>query len=181
MTHRNPNTLTRRTVLTSGAMLPTTLALGTSARAAEPAPTSDDFVYEVVRTEEEWKARLNELEYFVMRQGGTEPQQSSLLAFERREGSYRCKGCDLPNFDSTWKVPHFDIGWVFFQQARPNAILTGIDMNFGSMGDDDDGKDPSATIECHCRRCGSHIGHILDVRGEVLHCLNGASLVFSPV
>ena len=180
MTEHTPKGMTRRKMLATGALLPTSLALGTTARAAEPAPDSEAFVYEVIRSDGEWKARLNELEFQVMRQGGTEPPHSSLLAFEKREGTYRCKGCDLSSFDSKWKVPHFDIGWVFFSQARPDAILTGIDMNFGMMGGDD-GKEPSATIECHCRRCGSHIGHILDVRGEVLHCLNGASLVFSPV
>lgn len=181
MTHALPNTLTRRHVLAGSALIPASMAIGPKARAAEPAPASDAFTYEVTRTDDEWKARLNDLEYFVMRQGGTEPQQSSLLAFERREGSYRCKGCDLTAFDSNWKVPHFDIGWVFFQQARPDTILTGIDTNFGAMGEDGETVEPSATIECHCRRCGSHMGHILNVRGEVLHCLNGASLVFSPV
>ena len=87
MTHTLPNTLSRRHVLAGGALIPASLALGTKARAAEPAPDADAFIYEVVRTEEEWKARLTDLEFFVMRQGGTEPQQSSLLAFERRDGN----------------------------------------------------------------------------------------------
>jgi peptide-methionine (R)-S-oxide reductase len=37
-----------------------------------------------------------------------------------------------------------------------------------------------ATIEVHCRRCGSHMGHVLLVEGEILHCINGTSLVFTP-
>ena len=169
----------RRTVLAGSAALPTTLALGTQANASTAKFSNPDFPYEVTFTDAEWKERLSELQYFVMREGGTEPRQSSLLAFEKRDGTYACKGCDLPAFESTWKVPHFDIGWVFFKQAIPDAVLTGVDMSFNPRGMNED--EVGATIECHCRRCGSHIGHILNVRGDVLHCLNGTSLVFSPV
>ena len=35
-------------------------------------------------------------------------------------------------------------------------------------------------IEAHCRRCGSHLGHILTVDGKLVHCINGASLAFTP-
>lgn len=170
--------LSRRTLLTAGALAPAALALGGPARAAQDVPASDAFTYEVVRSDAEWKEMLTDIEFFVMRQGGTEPQHTSLLAFEKRPGTYACRGCDLTAFDAEWKVPHPDIGWVFFSQARPDTILTGIDKNFGAM----DGEEAAnATIECHCRRCGSHFGHILNVRDEVLHCLNGTSLVFSPM
>ena len=169
----------RRTVLAGSAVLPTAIALGTQASASTAKFSNPDFPYEVTFTEAEWKERLSELEYFVMREGGTEPRQSSLLAFEKRDGTYACKGCNLPAFESAWKVSHFDIGWVFFKQAMPDAVLTGVDMSFNPQGMNED--EVGATIECHCRRCGSHIGHILHVRGEVLHCLNGTSLVFSPL
>jgi peptide-methionine (R)-S-oxide reductase len=33
-------------------------------------------------------------------------------------------------------------------------------------------------IEVHCRRCASHMGHILLVDGKLLHCINGTSLNF---
>jgi len=38
---------------------------------------------------------------------------------------------------------------------------------------------PANMIEVHCRRCGSHLGHILLVDDEVLHCINGRSLTFA--
>jgi peptide-methionine (R)-S-oxide reductase len=170
--------LNRRALLTAGALAPAALALGGPARATTMAE-GDAFTYEVVRSDAEWKEMLSDIEFFVMREGGTEPRHTSLLAFEKRPGSYACRGCDLPAFDADWKVPHPDIGWVFFSQARPDTILTGIDENFGTMEGEEPA--PGATIECHCRRCGSHFGHILNVRDEVLHCLNGTSLVFSPM
>ena len=36
-----------------------------------------------------------------------------------------------------------------------------------------------AGIETHCRRCGSHMGHIVLVGSRQLHCINGASLNFA--
>lgn len=164
----------RRRFLQTGALLPAGLALG----AAEPATAQEGsaFAFEVQRSEAEWRAMLDEQEYFVLREGGTEVPHSSLNAFETREGHYACKGCGLVNFDSRWKVPKFEIGWAFFSQARANTILTSIDESFGGMG----GDAAEAAIECHCRRCGSHLGHILLVENAVLHCLNGSAFDFTP-
>ena len=38
-----------------------------------------------------------------------------------------------------------------------------------------------AAMEAHCRRCGSHLGHIValpEVPGVPIHCINGAALRF---
>ena len=34
-------------------------------------------------------------------------------------------------------------------------------------------------VEVHCRRCGSHFGHIISVAGTILHCVNGAAFQFT--
>jgi peptide-methionine (R)-S-oxide reductase len=165
---------TRRRFLQAGALAPAALTFGAAAPAtAQQGPAFD---YEVQRTEADWRAMLTEQEYFVLREGGTEVPHSSLNAFETREGHYACKGCGLVNFDSRWKVPKFEIGWAFFSQARPTTILTSIDESHGGMR----GDGPEAAIECHCRRCGSHFGHILLVETAVLHCLNGSAFDFTP-
>lgn len=56
-------------------------------------------------------------------------------------------------------------------------MLMGIDGEPPSgMADDK----ATATIEVHCRRCGSHMGHVLKVEGQVVHCINGKALDFDP-
>ena len=48
----------------------------------------------------DWKDVLTSGQYFVLRQGGTEPPFSSPLVSEKRTGVYVCAGCVSPLFDS---------------------------------------------------------------------------------
>jgi len=66
---------------------------------------------------------------------------------------------------------------VFFFHAVPDAVLFGIDGKVPEYGAMAPG---TAIAEVHCRRCGSHLGHHLKVSGEVVHCINGASVNFVP-
>ncbi len=133
-------------------------------------PREPDFHYAVQRTEAEWRQRLSDFEYTILREGGTEPPKSSPLWNEDRKGVYRCKGCgNLLYWSETKK--QLGKGWVFFRHAEPDSVLTGIDRTdfFGSE---------ALMMEVHCRNCGSHLGHIVWISNEVLHCINGASLTF---
>ena len=101
---------------TSGAAALANVALGQPASAARR--PRDDSSYEVRRTRAEWSAALSEQQYFVLREGGTEPKFSSTLLSEKAAGTYRCAGCDAPLFDSRQK---FDsgTGWPSFANALP--------------------------------------------------------------
>ena len=136
-----------------------------------------EFVYQITRTDAEWREFLTPEEFRILREGGTEAMHSSPLVTEKREGIYRCRGCDLEHYEALWKVP-LEIGWVFFRHSQPNSVLTAID----GAPFDDDGNDIRilAAVEVHCRRCGSHLGHIVHAEGQLVHCINGASLVFAP-
>lgn len=140
---------------------------------------ADAFPYEITRSPADWRERLSPLEFHILRQGGTEEPKSSPLWNETRPGRYACRGCDLPLYDGKWKTVQ-EAGWVFFAQSEPNALLMGIDRP------EDDGTvgpmalDSLAMVEVHCRRCGSHQGHIVSMDDTVLHCINGASLVYTP-
>lgn len=159
-----------------GALAVPTLAMATQARAE--ASSGPEYVFEITKTEDEWRAQLGEEDFRILREGKTERPRSSPLWYEVRPGDYFCKGCDLHVYESKWKVI-VDVGWVFFTQSQPNAVLMGIDQSspYGaalSMNSDV----PFALIEAHCRRCGGHFGHITLVDQQVLHCLDGASLKF---
>ncbi|SEO34136.1 peptide-methionine (R)-S-oxide reductase [Salinihabitans flavidus] len=127
--------------------------------------------FEVTRTEAEWRAMLTPLQYKVMRQEGTERAGTSPLDNVYEPGTYHCRGCDLPLYSSEHKYDS-GTGWPSFWKALPDAIGTKEDNTLFTT-----------RTECHCRRCGSHLGHIFEDGPPPTgkrHCLNGASLVFRP-
>src|SRR6056297_1670826 len=156
--------MNRRILLGTGLLSGAVLALtGRTTLAAED--------FEVTRTDAEWKAMLSEAEYNVMREEGTERAGSSPLDKIYEPGLYHCRGCDLALYSSEHKYDS-GTGWPSFWQAMPDAIGTKRDFKL-----------IYPRTECHCRRCGSHLGHIFNDGPQPTgkrHCLNGVSLVFKP-
>lgn len=141
------------------------LGLGALVRNADAAEGN----FEVTRSEAEWKEMLSSQEYRVMREEGTERAYSSPLNDETRDGMFHCKGCDLALYASEHKYDS-GTGWPSFWQAQDNAIGTKPDRSLFIT-----------RTECHCRRCGSHLGHIFDDGPQPTgkrHCINGVSLTF---
>ncbi len=126
--------------------------------------------FEITRTDAQWRAMLSDAEYKVMRQEGTERAGSSPLDKEYRAGVFSCRGCDLPLFSSETK---FDsgTGWPSFYAPLENAVQTR-----------DDHKLFMKRTEVHCRRCGSHLGHVFNDGPEptgLRYCMNGVSMKFT--
>lgn len=145
--------------------------LGATARTA-PADVVAEGPFEITRSAAEWRALLDDDAYAVMREGATERAFSSPLHEEFRDGLFHCKGCDLALYSSDAKYDS-GTGWPSFTDALPDAIGTMEDRSFIFQ----------VRTECHCARCGSHLGHILDDGPPPMglrHCLNGLSLTFRP-
>jgi peptide-methionine (R)-S-oxide reductase len=168
--------LNRRAFFGTGAAALGGLA-GARVAQADVVSAEDGFDYEIVRAPEVWRAQLGEHDFNILRLGATEEPKSSAVWNEEREGEYHCKGCELNVYSSAWKVP-LDKGWAFFRHSVPNSLLMNIDWPDGAGPGQ--GLDILAAIEVHCRRCGGHMGHVLLVEGQLLHCINGASLTFAP-
>lgn len=128
--------------------------------------------YEVTKTDSEWKAELSDLEYFVLRKGGTESAFSSDLNKNNKDGVYVCAACNTPLFKSDNK---FDsgTGWPSFDRVIKGNVEFSVDYTLGY-----------SLTEEHCAVCGGHLGHVFedgpsDTTGK-RHCINGVALNFIP-
>ena len=121
--------------------------------------------------EAEWKGQLSEIEYYVLREAGTERAFSSPLNKEYSTGIYVCKACETPLFKSEYK---FDSGsgWPSFDREIEGNVEFSTDNNLGYT-----------RIEEHCAICGGHLGHVFNDGPNTTgkrHCINGVSLKFKP-
>jgi peptide-methionine (R)-S-oxide reductase len=128
--------------------------------------------YPVAFTDEQWKARLPEATYRILRHEATERPHSSPLDKEKRDGEFLCAGCQNVLFLSSAK---FDsgTGWPsFFQPAAPDSVASRTDY-----------KMILARTEVHCAKCGGHLGHVFGdgpaPTGQ-RYCINGGALDFQP-
>ena len=54
--------------------------------------------------EREWRDRLSDEQYHVLREAGTEPAFTGRYVDNHDEGEYRCAGCGEPLFDSDSQI-----------------------------------------------------------------------------
>lgn len=128
-------------------------------------------MFEVTKTEAEWKKLLTPAAFATLRQEATESPFTSPLLEEHRKGTFTCAGCDLPLYASETK---FDsgTGWPSFFDHLPNGI-----------GQKEDNTLFTGRTEVHCHRCGGHLGHVFDDGPKptgLRYCMNGVALKFVP-
>tara|TARA_B110000971_G_scaffold145757_2_gene148830 strand:- start:107 stop:586 length:480 start_codon:yes stop_codon:yes gene_type:complete len=129
--------------------------------------------FEVEKSDKEWKNQLNDLQYRVLRESGTERAFSSPLNKIYKPGIYSCAACNTPLFEGKHK---FDSGsgWPSFDRVIEGNVAFSVDYNIGM-----------ARNEEHCAVCGGHLGHVFNdgpkkTTGQ-RHCINGAALIFTPI
>ncbi len=143
----------------------------TSAAVVITGPAAYAKNFEITRSDAEWRKLLTKAQYNVLRKEGTERAGSSPLNAEKRKGLFHCGGCDLALFSSETKFES-GTGWPSFWEPLPNAIGTKPDRKLFRV-----------RTEVHCRRCGSHIGHVFDDGPKppgLRYCMNGIAMTFKP-
>ena len=111
------------------------------------------------------------MEFYVLREEGTERAGTSPLNDEKRDGTFVCAGCALPLFKSETKYES-GTGWPSFYAPIEGALGTKVDRKLFM-----------ARTEYHCIRCGGHQGHVFKDGPRptgLRYCNNGVALDFIP-
>lgn len=133
-----------------------------------PAPEQ----FPVTLSEDEWKSRLNDLQYYVLREHGTERAFTGELLDNPETGTYYSAATGEPLFHSDAK---FDsrTGWPSFTHpVKPDAVRYRVDTSYGMV-----------RLEVVDSLSGSHLGHVFPdgpLPTGLRYCLNSAALVFVP-
>lgn len=124
----------------------------------------------VKKSDAEWRQSLDEEQYRVLRQAGTERAFTGKLLDVKDKGEFRCAGCGAPLFASDTKYDSGS-GWPSFTSP----------MSGESVDEHRDHSHGMVRTEVRCARCEGHLGHVFpDGPGPegLRYCINSAALTF---
>lgn len=121
---------------------------------------------------EQLKSKLNDEQYKVVVERGTEKAFTGKYDKHFKDGKYYCVVCGAELFASEEK---FDsaCGWPAFAKGNKSNIAEKEDKSYGVD-----------RTEVICDSCGAHLGHVFPdgppKMGGMRYCINSASLDFKP-
>ena len=129
----------------------------------------DDTVWPVAKTDAEWRAQLNDAQYYVTREAGTERAFTGPYWDSKSQGTYHCVCCDEALFKSDTKYDS-GTGWPSFWEPVSKTAVADRPDNTLFM----------RRTESVCANCGAHLGHVFPdgppPTGQ-RYCMNGTALV----
>lgn len=126
--------------------------------------------YNISKTEKEWKYKLSEEQYRVLRTKGTERPYTGKYNLHFENGTYNCAACNQQLFKSNSK---FDAhcGWPSFDDSIEGTIERILDKSHGKV-----------RTEIVCSNCGGHLGHVFNdgpTKTGERYCVNSVSIDFN--
>jgi peptide-methionine (R)-S-oxide reductase len=119
-------------------------------------------------SEKEWRERLSDEQFRVLRQKGTERAFTGRYCNDKKGGLYLCAGCGSALFSGDAKYDSGS-GWpAFWAPVSEGAVATQSDFSHGMT-----------RTEAMCANCGGHLGHLFSDGPQptgLRYCVNSISL-----